>query len=89
MCRAVQYAYLLRSNYSGGDAPTRQGHSGWLYHRSPSGWASQIRSAINAIEGLKIRDIKSISDDDLQLLEKLRGLLDERIDDRKRLSSTE
>ena len=50
------------------------------------GWVSQVRSAIDAIEGLKIRDIKSISDDDLQLLQKLMGLLNERIEDRKRLS---
>jgi len=53
------------------------------------GWVSQVRSAINAIEGLKVKDIKSISDNDLQLLENLRDLLNERIEDRKRLFSAE
>jgi len=50
------------------------------------GWVSQVKSAINAIEGLKVKDIKSISDEDLELLEKLRNLLDERIEDRKKLT---
>jgi len=50
------------------------------------GWVSQVRSAINAIEGLKVKDIKSICDEDLELLEKLRNLLDERIEDRKKLT---
>jgi len=50
------------------------------------GWVSQVRSAINAIEGIKIKDIKLISDDDLRLIEKLRDLLNERIEDRKKLA---
>ena len=50
------------------------------------GWVSQVRNAINAIEGLKVKDIKSITGDDLQLLEKLRDLLNERIEDRKKLT---
>lgn len=49
------------------------------------GWVSQVRSAINAIEGIKVKDIKSITSDDLQLMGKLRNLLDERIEDRKKL----
>ncbi|GAI22009.1 unnamed protein product, partial [marine sediment metagenome] len=51
------------------------------------GWVSQVRAAISAIEGLKIKDVKLISDDQLQLLEILRTLLNERIEDRKKLSS--
>ena len=50
------------------------------------GWVSQVRNAINAVEGLKVKDIKSISGDELQLLEKLRDLLNERIEDKTRLT---
>lgn len=49
------------------------------------GWVSQVRTAINALEGMKLMDIKSITGDDLSLLERLRGLADERIEDRKKL----
>jgi hypothetical protein len=50
------------------------------------GWVSQVRSAINAIEGIKIKDIKLITSDEIELMEKLRNLLNERIEDRKKLS---
>ncbi len=51
------------------------------------GWISQVKAAISAIEGLKVKDVKLISDGELQLLENLRALLSERIEDRERLSS--
>lgn len=50
------------------------------------GWVSQVRNAINAVEGLKVKDIKSISGEEMQLLEKLRDLLNERIEDKTRLT---
>lgn len=50
------------------------------------GWVSQVRSAITAIEGIKVKDIKLITSDDLQLMEKLRDLLSERIEDREKLT---
>jgi len=50
------------------------------------GWVSQVKNAIDAIEGLKVKDVKSINENELLLLEKLKGLLTERIEDRKRLA---
>jgi len=50
------------------------------------GWVSQVRNTINAVEGLKVKDIKSISGEELRLLEKLRDLLNERIEDRTKLT---
>jgi len=51
------------------------------------GWISQVKAAISAIEGLKVKDIKLITGEELQLLENLRTLLNERIEDREKLSS--
>jgi hypothetical protein len=48
------------------------------------GWVSQVKSAISAVEGIKLKEIKLITNEDLGLMEKLRDILIERIEDKKK-----